>query len=123
MTVECVGAGLLVPCMLSRKEEVGVIFCMGKAHHGRLVPPPPLRSVRREERPFSAFVTAVNRQLKPLGFELARGATEDSGEEWLGFVNRAEDAASKLTAFKPAELELFNKIVSTPHILPALIPS
>ena len=62
---------------------------------------------------FRSFVSALNRQLKPLGMELARGHMEDTGEVWYGLVNRSTDAASKVgSGYSPAELELFNKAVS-----------
>ena len=66
-------------------------------------------------RDFSSFVSTINRQLKPLGMELARGNLENSGETWYSVVNRSEDAAAKIAAaYSPAELELFNKAVSKP---------
>ena len=62
---------------------------------------------------FPTFVNLLNRQLKPLGMELARGTMEDTGQKWYGLVNRSDDPAAKIaTAYSPAELELFNKAVS-----------
>ena len=68
------------------------------------------------ERPdvdFSTFVSILNRQLKPLDLEFAQARLEDSPAIWCGFVNRSSDAAAKISSkFSPAELELFNKVVS-----------
>ena len=65
-----------------------------------------------EIRDFSAFVTTLNKRLKPLNMELATVRMENSGEKWVGVVNRVQDAASKLaTTYTPAELEFFRKAV------------
>ena len=61
---------------------------------------------------FPGFVSEVNRPLKPLGLELARGNAEDTGEVWYAVVNRSADSAAKIgSCHSPAELELFNKTV------------
>ena len=74
----------------------------------------PTFSEAGETSNFSTFVTALNQQLKSVGMELARAYMEDSGQVWYGLVNRREDAAAKLaTTYSPAELNLFNKAVST----------
>ena len=66
-----------------------------------------------EAAQFSSFVSEVNRSLKPLGLELARGNAEDTGEVWYALVNRTADSAAKIgSCYSPAELELFNKAVS-----------
>ena len=69
------------------------------------------------ERPadidFHTFISVINRQLKPLSLELAQARMEDSPTLWCGIVNRSPDAAAKISSkFTPAELELFNKVVS-----------
>lgn len=62
---------------------------------------------------FNTFISTLNRQLKPLNLELAQARMEDSPRVWCGFVNRSPDAAAKVSSkFSPAELELFNKVVS-----------
>eukprot|EP00731_Ephydatia_muelleri_P031845 Em0023g352a len=59
---------------------------------------------------FSAFVSSLNKRLKPLGMELANVRMESSGEKWVGVANRAQDAASKIaTSYTLAELEFFRK--------------
>lgn len=61
---------------------------------------------------FTSFISAINRTIKPLGMELARGYMEDTGEVWYGLVNRNSDAAAKISSgYTEAELELFNKAV------------
>lgn len=67
----------------------------------------------RRDVDFSTFVATLNRQLKPLDLELAQARMEDTPAIWCGFVNRSSDAAAKISSkFSPAELELFNKVVS-----------
>ena len=62
---------------------------------------------------FASFISAVNRTIKPLGMELARGYMEDNGEVWYGLVNRNSDAAAKISSgYTAAELEFFNRAVS-----------
>jgi hypothetical protein len=59
---------------------------------------------------FAGFVNALNRTIKPLGMEIAKGHMEDTGEVWYGLVNRNCDAAAKISSgYTPAELELFDK--------------
>ena len=69
--------------------------------------------LERPEVDFSTFISTLNRQLKPLNLELAQSRMEDSPALWCGLVNRSPDAAAKISSkFSPAELELFNKVVS-----------
>ena len=59
------------------------------------------------------YVAAINKAMEPLGMKLSIGRKEQDGSEWLGLVNTTGDAASKkATAFSPAQLEYFKKIVS-----------
>ena len=65
---------------------------------------------------FTGFISAVNRTIKPLGMELARGYMEDTGEVWYGLVNRNSDAAAKIgSGYTAAQLEFFNRAVSLLH--------
>ena len=83
--------------------------------------PPSIPAVPAEAAQFPGFVSEVNRPLKPLGLELARGNAEDTGEVWYALVNRAADSAAKIgSCYSPAELELFNKAVSIYTQQPAL---
>jgi hypothetical protein len=78
--------------------------------------PPSIPAVPADAAQFPGFVSEVNRPLKPLGLELARGTAEDTGEVWYAVVNRAADSAAKIgSCYSPAELELFNKAVSVIH--------
>ena len=73
--------------------------------------------VERPDDDFSTFLSTINRQLRPLNIELAQARMEDSPALWCGLVNRSPDTAAKISSkFSPAELELFNKVVS--DILP-----
>ena len=75
--------------------------------------------VERPDDDFSTFLSTINRQLRPLNLELAQARMEDSPALWCGLVNRSPDAAAKISSkFSPAELELFNKVVS--DILPPI---
>ena len=75
-----------------------------------------LGAVPADTTEFPGFISAVNRPLKQLGLELARGHMEDSGEVWYGLVNRSVDSAAKLgSVYSAAELELFNKAVRHLH--------
>ena len=63
---------------------------------------------------FPSFISSLNRTLKPLGMEIAMGHMEDTGEVWYGLVNRVRDTAAKIcSGYTPAELELFNRVVSS----------
>ena len=67
---------------------------------------------------FAPFVTMVNKQLKPLGFELSCAVLEAGDERWYAMVNRSPDAAALVgSSFPPQELEFFNKVVSFLNIL------
>ena len=69
--------------------------------------------VERPDDDFPTFLSTINRQLRPLNLELAQARMEDSPALWCGLVNRSPDAAAKISSkFSPAELELFNKVVS-----------
>ena len=81
----------------------------GAAHSGLICENTDLST---ETQDFSAFVSTINKRLKPLSLELATVRMESSGEKWVGVVNRAQDAASKLaTTYTLAELEFFRKAV------------
>jgi hypothetical protein len=55
----------------------------------------------------------VNKQLKPLGFELCHATLENADEHWYAMVNRVPDAAALVgSSFTPQQLEYFNKVVS-----------
>ena len=59
----------------------------------------------------------MNRTIKPFGMEVAKAHMEDTGEVWYGLVNRNNDAAAAISSgYTPAELELFNKAVSSFNI-------
>ena len=46
--------------------------------------------------------------------ELVNSLMEDSYERWYGLVNRAADPGAKIASkHSPAELEYFNKVVSS----------
>ena len=48
-----------------------------------------------------------------MNLELAQARMEDSPALWCGLVNQSPDAAAKISSkSSPAELELFNKVVS-----------
>lgn len=73
---------------------------------------PPIRSSSGLERKFAEFVLLLNKQLKPLGFELCRARLEDTEQHWYAVVNRTPDAAAKIgSKFSAQELEFFNKVV------------
>ena len=62
---------------------------------------------------FPDFINILNRSLKPLSMEVAKGYMEDTGEVWYGLVNRVHDPAAMISSgYTPAELELFNRVVS-----------
>ena len=72
-----------------------------------------IRAGHGDPADFPSFISAVNRTIKPLGIELAKGYMEDTGAVWYGLVNRNSDTAAKIgSEYTPAELELFNRAVS-----------
>lgn len=72
--------------------------------------PPPAGELKQK---FAEFSLLLNKQLKPLGFELCRARMEDAEEHWYAIVNRTPDAAGKVgSKFNAQELEFFNKLVS-----------
>lgn len=61
---------------------------------------------------FASFMVVLNKQLKPLGFELSKAMLEAKEENWYGLVNRKPDMAAKVgSKFTQHELEFFNKVV------------
>ena len=71
---------------------------------------------------FPGFVSSLNLHLKSLGMQVAHSIMEDSPIQWYALVNRSQDPAAKIAShYNPAELELFNKVVSAWGVL-CLVP-
>ncbi len=71
-----------------------------------------------EDWSFESFVKSLNQQLKHLDMQIVNNRMEDSNERWYGLVNRCVDPGAKIAAqCSAAELEFFNKVVSSESFL------
>ncbi|XP_065062340.1 non-structural maintenance of chromosomes element 1 homolog [Rhopilema esculentum] len=63
---------------------------------------------------FSAFISIINKNLKPIFMEIRHGKSEDDGTSYYALVNCSEDEHSKLaTSFTANEIAFFKRVLES----------